>query len=129
MNKPSGNNEHKFTIDLGSDPSTIAAQSAVSGSWLVSNNATTLPISWEGHVGGTSGIVVEFELWLVTWGEDCQSGGDMTMCLMGTSGELTLTGNSTPMCISVDDFSGECTVGKMLSNYNFFEYWCNWDWV
>lgn len=108
MTAPSGNNEHKFTVDLGSSsPTTISPKDTVQGA-IYSATEVETPIRWVGHVYGNADTVVTFAIGHVTWG-DCQSEGDtLAMCIVGETDALGLTGNSTPICFDVSTFSEEC---------------------
>lgn len=117
MSAPSGNNEHKFSVDLGAAPTTISFKDAVQGSVYTITKVTELPIVWVGHVYGNVGLIVEFKLLHVPWGAECQSSGDApTFCELATTGTIDLTGNASPICFNVETFSELCdtVVGDII---------------
>lgn len=103
---PSGNNEHKFSTSLGSvGTSTITPKNSVGGSILTITKTGDLMESWTGKVYGSNNLSVEFQLLHVPWG-DCQQGSTpLTYCVLGTTGQIILTGNNSPTCFDITSFS------------------------
>tara|TARA_R100001244_G_scaffold43228_2_gene38833 strand:+ start:2461 stop:3096 length:636 start_codon:yes stop_codon:yes gene_type:complete len=100
-----GNNEHKFTIDLGASPTDILPKNTIKGAVYTATRAGENAAGWSGHVYGTAGLIVNFKLWKVTWGA-CQSTSAVkTLCEVATSGDLLLSGNNTPICFIVSSFT------------------------
>lgn len=105
---PSGNNEHKFTTDLGvSGTSDISPKLAVGAAIYSVTKAGEEVNTWVGHVYGTSGMSVKLTLWHMPWG-DCQSvNTPVEMCNIANV-TLALTGNNTPICFSETSITNEC---------------------
>ena len=113
MSTPSGNNEHKFTVDLGATGTTaISPKDAVQGAvYSITKTGETLK-TWVGHICGTTGTSVKLSMWQVVWG-DCQSVNvDIEMCLLDDV-TLALTGNNTPICFTSDEITNDCVATSL----------------
>ena len=106
---PSGNNEHKFTTDLGATGTTeISPKLAVGAAIYSVTKAGEEVKTWVGHVYGTNGMDVKLTLWHMAWG-DCQSANvPVEMCQI-KSVTLGLTGNNTPICFAESSITNECS--------------------
>ena len=102
---PSGNNEHKFTLDLGNAPTTITPKNAVGGSILTLTKTGETMSSWTGKVYGGNGLSVNFHLLHVPWGSCQQSSTPITFCTLASTGAIALTGNNNPICFDVSSFN------------------------
>lgn len=104
MVNPSGNNEHKFATSLDAYPvTTITPQNAIKGSVMVITKSSTVPQQWNGWVFGNSGLQVNFSLFKIS-GWTCEGTEEILACRIA-SVNLTLAGNTTPVCWNVSSFS------------------------
>ena len=87
----SGNNEHKFTVDLGASPTQISPKNSVKGSVYTITKAGEVPTHWAGHVYGSSGMNVQLSLLLVPW-ETCQSDAELKRFANGNVRRVSIVG-------------------------------------
>ena len=105
FNTSSGNNGEKFTIDLGSAPTTITPKNAVAGSILTITKTGETMSAWAGKVFAPTGLSVNFHLLHVPWGSCQQSSTPITFCILASTGAIALTGNNNPICFDVTTFN------------------------